>query len=150
MVRYQHTQAGYVIFAFVTLLCGFIYSLFLILPLEPGEEVLQGLVAVLLLIILMGAWIYRTLTIRVKQDTLEWSYGLGFPRHRITLAKVEQVQITELSFLAGWGERHTPNTSIYQISGRDAVELTLKSGYRILLGTNEPAELAQAIREASS
>lgn len=50
----------------------------------------------------------------------------------------------------GWGIRITPRGMLYNVSGTDAVEINLRSGQRLWIGTDEPEALAQALRIAIS
>ena len=48
----------------------------------------------------------------------------------------------------GWGIRRVPGAWMFNISGLDAVELTLRSGKRFRLGTDDPQGLVFAIGQA--
>jgi hypothetical protein len=48
----------------------------------------------------------------------------------------------------GWGIRITPRGWLYNVSGLDAVELALKNGKCVRIGSDEPHALARAIDHA--
>ena len=45
----------------------------------------------------------------------------------------------------GWGMHMIPRGWVYNVSGRSAVEVNLKDGTRLRLGTDEPEALVRAI-----
>ena len=49
----------------------------------------------------------------------------------------------------GWGIRHVPRGWMYNIAGRDSVELELQSGNVFRIGTDDPDGLLAALRSAS-
>ena len=50
----------------------------------------------------------------------------------------------------GWGIHLTPYGWLYNVSGWDAVAITLRNGRRVSLGTDQPNELCAAIRRSAS
>jgi plasmid stabilization system protein ParE len=50
--------------------------------------------------------------------------------------------------LYGWGIRLTPSGWMFNVSGLDAVELTLRSGKRFRIGTDDPRDVIQALEKA--
>ncbi|MBS1223341.1 MAG: hypothetical protein H6R24_19, partial [Proteobacteria bacterium] len=54
------------------------------------------------------------------------------------------------SWLYGWGIHRTPHGWLYNVSGWEAVEITLASGKRLRLGTDEPGQLTQVLRAAAT
>jgi hypothetical protein len=46
----------------------------------------------------------------------------------------------------GWGVRKIPGGWMYNVWGLDAVELELASGKKFRIGTDEPQDLAAALR----
>ncbi|MDY7014940.1 MAG: hypothetical protein SVX43_15355 [Cyanobacteriota bacterium] len=49
----------------------------------------------------------------------------------------------------GWGIRLTPRGWLFNVSGLDAVEISLNSGRHFRIGTDRPRELERAIRRAA-
>jgi hypothetical protein len=48
----------------------------------------------------------------------------------------------------GWGIHVTPCGWLYNVSGFDAVAITLRDGRKFALGTDDPQELTAGIRDA--
>jgi hypothetical protein len=139
--RYQHTQRGTVMIVGMALLAVFFAFMAYALP-SPGRW--GALVAVLGLIIL--AWLFSSLTVRVDDDELQWRFGPGLWRYRMALADVAGVSIVRNSVLNGFGVRMRRGFHLYNVSGLDAVELRMKSGDVRRIGTDDPAGLAAALR----
>jgi hypothetical protein len=108
-----------------------------------------GLIARLAVVGVMGAvgYQFRSLTVEVDDNELRLQFGDGPIRKTFPLSEVTGVQTTRTSPLAGWGMRWIGSGWLYNIYGLDAVELTMAGGKRVLVGTDEPEELAAAINE---
>ena len=50
----------------------------------------------------------------------------------------------------GWGIHLTPYGWLYNVSGFDAVAITLRNGRKVALGTDDPHGLVDAIRRYTS
>ncbi|MDS4058997.1 MAG: hypothetical protein RKP73_10560 [Candidatus Contendobacter sp.] len=100
--------------------------------------------------ILMGsaALLFHNLTVEIDGTWLRFRFGVGLIRKRIPLAEIVAVQPVRNSWLYGWGIHRTPHGWLYNVSGREAVEITLTSGKRFRLGTDEPRRLAQVLPAA--
>ena len=140
-LRYHHTQFGTVVVgslaAAAVMLAG--------VGLAQGDRVftLGGP-------ILMGAaaLLFHSLTVEIDVTHLRFRFGIGLIRKSIPLAEIVEVKPVRNSWLHGWGIHWTPHGWLYNVSGWEAVEITLRSGKRFRLGTDEPQKLARAIQAA--
>lgn len=141
-LRYRHTQFGSVVVgalaASALVLAGFgladgdrVFTL--------GGPIMMGIVALL----------FYALTVEIDATHLRFRFGVGLIRKRIPLAEIAAVQPVRNSWLYGWGIHRTPHGWLYNVSGWEAVEITLTSGKRLRLGTDEPRRLVQALRVAT-
>jgi hypothetical protein len=139
---YRHTQIGY-----LTLIVILIAALgiFASLP-DQVRPVGLGVAGILVII---GA-LFSSLTVEVADGELRFHFGPGFWRKRVALSEVTAVTPTKNSWWEGWGIRFTPRGMLYNVSGTNAVEITLRSGKRFRIGTDEPEALVQALRTAIS
>ena len=55
------------------------------------------------------------------------------------------IHYTKLYEYSGWGIRRVRNGWLYKVAGRNALEVTLTSGERHLIGSDEPNRLGRAI-----
>jgi len=139
--RYGHTQIGHVIIwsllPFIVLVGsgGFVGSLD---HRQPPLVALIVLVAALLL--------FYKLTIKIGDETLCASFGVGIIRKRLWLADIAGCQAIRIRWWYGWGIHLTPYGWLYNVSGFDAVAITLRDGRKFALGTNDPHGLTAAIQ----
>jgi hypothetical protein len=97
----------------------------------------------LLLIVLL---LFRDMTVSVDDEAISIKYGTGLVKKNISLNDIADCQKVRNKWWMGWGIRVGPGFTLYNISGLDAVELTIKDKKRkIRIGTEEPDELCAAI-----
>lgn len=148
---YQHTQVGYIsivgiaIVVIVAVLMrrrkgssGMDESL-------DGPSRSRGMTVVLLLAALIMTMLI-SMTIRVDSNTVSWSMGPGLIRGSVAVTDIADTRPVTTG--TGWGLRHSEAGWLYNVSGTHAVELDLRDGQHIRLGSDEPAQLAGAIRAA--
>ena len=141
MVRYKHTQVGWVT---LTAIGAGLVVVGLTLP-NAGESWIPLAVFVVLVVAMVA---YSSLTVTITDDTLEVRYGPGLIRRRYPLVDIRLSRIVRNPFYYGWGTRMTPHGWLFNVSGFEAVEVEFKTGKKIRAGTNEPQALDSAIREA--
>lgn len=144
-LRYEHTQIGYVILGtiFAALVAG-ILPLFGLVDPSKQEGLWLAVVAMAL-----GATLFSSLTVRIKNDELIWYFGPRFWRNAISLGAIQEVEVVRNSPWQGWGIRKIHGGWLYNVSGLDAVEITTIDGDVIRIGTDEPDSLASALNEAT-
>ena len=139
--RYRHTQFGTAI----------VVPLLLVAALAVGVGTLTGvtLIAVLgpALMAVFLALFYAP-TVEIDAIHLRFRFGIGWIRKRVPLAEIVAVEPVHNSWWYGWGNHRTPHGGLYNVSGREAVEIALASGKRFRLGTDEPRRLAQILLAA--
>ena len=113
-------------------------------PNNPGTWI--GMSVLLLVGFLLGL---GNLRVEVRDDAL---YARVFPltkRHRFAyadLASCEAVTYRPLLDYGGWGVRFSRAGKAYNVYGNRGVQLEFKGGKRLLLGSQQPEQLAQAIQ----
>ena len=100
-------------------------------------------------ILALCAWLFHSLTIEIAEGELRWRFGPGWIHKRVSLAEIASAKIVRTNVLEGWGIHYSRFGWLYNVSGFDAVAITLKNGKRFCLGTDEPetlsAQLAQPL-----
>ncbi|MEZ5319076.1 MAG: hypothetical protein R2752_16870 [Vicinamibacterales bacterium] len=114
-----------------------------LLPLPAG----WAMVAVVVLLTL--ASLMTRLTVRVGEGRLEHEFGFAVWRKTIAIDRIASAEPVRNAWWYGFGIRLTPHGWLYNVWGLDAVEIRLEGGRTFRLGTDEPRELARAIREAA-
>ena len=140
MTRYEHTQIGHVI----------IWSLVAIILIASGFAGLshREIPLVVSIILLVCLVLFYKLRITIEDETLCASFGPGIIRKRVRLAEIVGCEPIRIRWWYGWGIHLTPFGWLYNVSGLDAVAITLRAGRKFALGTDDPHGLTAAIRDA--
>ena len=144
MPRYEHTQIGHVIIWFLLAVflitsSGLIRSSF---HREPPV-----VISIILLVCLV---LFYRLRITIENETLCASFGPGIIRKRVRVAEIVGCEAIRIRWWYGWGIHLTPYGWLYNVSGFDAVAITLQDGRNFALGTDDPHGLVDAIRRYTS
>ncbi len=137
MVLYRHTQIGKV------LLAGLMTVLLVSLSVSMADFHPIAIVFVAFLVIL--TLLFHSLTVEVGPEELTVRFGIGLIRKRIPLQTIESAKEVRNRWYYGYGIRLTPHGWLWNVSGLEAVELTLSQGKRFRIGTDEPRELLRAL-----
>jgi hypothetical protein len=117
-----------------------------------GYEVLmtgwQALTGLLLLLLLVGLALYHSLTIEIREGRLVCFFGPGVIRRDFPLEDIVAARHVRNHWYNGFGIRRTASGWMYNVSGLDAVEISLKSGKHFRMGTDRPEEVVKAITDA--
>ena len=110
----------------------------------------SNLLSALLIITGLGAfgYLFSSQTVEVDASGVRWNFAKNFWKRQVALADIAGVREVETPLWQGWGIRRVRGGWCYSVSGRKAVELTLKNGRRVVLGTDRPGELAAALSVA--
>lgn len=95
-----------------------------------------------------AAIVFGTLTVEVADGRLMLWFGPGLIRRTFPLVQIQSVRPVRNRWYYGWGIRLVPGGWLFNVSGLNAVEITLASGRRYRIGTDEPQALNQAIERA--
>ena len=104
-----------------------------------------AIVGVVLLILLATAVVFSRLNVRVDNGELSWRFGLGLLEHRVPLSDIVSANVVTNPIWAGFGVRRLPDAWLYNVSGTKAVELVMRDGRRVRVGSDEPEALLQAV-----
>jgi len=139
VTRYEHTQIGHVI----------VWSLLAIILIASGgligHHAAPASISIILLVCLV---LFYRLKITIDDETLCASFGPGIIHKRIRLAEIVGCEPIRTRWWYGWGIHLTPYGWLYNVSGFDAVVVTLRNGRKFALGTDDPHGLIAAIRDS--
>ena len=137
---YQHTQRGTLILSVTLGLAALFLGLGLTIPAVKSLFISVP-------ILLAGAGLFHSLTIVITDRELGWRFGPGLIHKGVPLAEIVAAEPVRTG--PSWGIHWSPRTGwLYNVSGFDAVAITLRSGKRFTLGTDEPQALAARLAEA--
>ncbi|MFQ5905561.1 MAG: hypothetical protein ACE5JA_03220 [bacterium] len=135
---YKHTQIGWVVLVSVgtaILLTGYIGIL------EPNWLVFSVLGMLIICLILFG-----TLTVNGNSTSIRIRFGPGLIRKSFRLDEIGSCTVVRNHWWYGWGIRRTVKGWLFNVSGLDAVELSMRDGTFYRIGTDEPRKLCDFLQ----
>ena len=141
---YKHTQIGWVIIIAVAIMMVFLPF---VLPRGRGFDtsIFLGLAAVILIY-------FSTLTVEVNEEVIKISFGAGLIKRKFMRKDIVSYKVIRNKWwCCSWGIHGWPGKGwLYNVSGLDVIELTMKNGMRYLIGTDEPVALYGAVKNITS
>ena len=141
MTRYRHTQTGWLLRILVIAPALLLFVLGPVMH-APGVQFIW--LPIVALLGLLGV-LFSTLTIEIDDTDLRWRFGLGVWSKSVALADIVIASPVRNPWWYGLGIHLTPYGWLYNVGGLDAVQIVLRDGRRVRLGTDEPDALAQAL-----
>ena len=86
-----------------------------------------------------------TLEVEVDAAEIRARFGVGIIRKSIALADVVRCDLVRTPMRWGWGIHWTPSGWLYNVGGRVAVRLEMKSQRPLMIGSNDAQQLKAAI-----
>ncbi|GHN00429.1 hypothetical protein WSM22_19180 [Cytophagales bacterium WSM2-2] len=91
---------------------------------------------------------FYKLDIVITETQIKISFGIGIIKKGFQIEKIVDVKPVRNPAMVGWGIRITPGYSLYNVSGLDAIELTLKDKIRkVRIGTDSKDEIVEYINK---
>lgn len=141
MSSYQHSQFGTVIVVALGLFLGYLGGMSAVVGWVPVS------VAVAVVILIAGLLFFR-LEVAIAERALVLRFGIGLVRLRFPIADIRAARAVRSRWWEGWGIHRRGRGWLFNVSGRDAVEIELASGAVHTIGTDEPQALLAAIERA--
>ncbi len=88
---------------------------------------------------------FSSLTVEVDSQEVRWWFARRFWSFRIDRSEIVSAAPVRQGMWRGWGIRWVRGGWLFNVSGMEAVEIKLKSGRRVLIGTDRPAEMVRAL-----
>ncbi|MDD3144586.1 MAG: hypothetical protein PHV23_00585 [Candidatus Gracilibacteria bacterium] len=134
---YEHKQKGklMIIVLFATII------LFSFIFFQSGFDPILGLFMIFILFIIFS---FSSLTVSLYSENIIIRFTCKLLKKEFSLGDVDSVKSVKNKWYFGWGIRgwFWPKYMwIYNVSGFDAVELTMKNGKIYRIGTDEPKKL---------
>jgi hypothetical protein len=141
---YKHTQLGYAAIVVVIAVLLGIATEAVFKKDVAFDWTVYAIVGVV--IVVVGA-LFSSLTIQVADSRLTWHFAIPAVSNSIPLADIASVDVVRNPIIYGWGMHMIRRGWVYNVSGRSAVEVNLKDGTRLRLGSDEPDLLIRAITQ---
>jgi hypothetical protein len=139
VTKYEHTQIGHTLIWFALGVAVFVAITGIFAQGGLGTSLIVEI------ILLICAVMFCKLTIKIDSETLRWSFGIGIVRKQVLLAEIAVCEPIRIRWWYGWGIHLTPYGWLYNVSGLDAVTITLRDGRKFALATDDPQGLSVAI-----
>lgn len=145
-MQYSHTQTGWLTLVAVLAAAAMLLSIYM----SAGElgTALSALMIFSSAILLLCGVLFSSLTVGVSPEGLSWHFGPGWPRWSMPIEEIASVARVRPAWWWGWGIRWTPSGWLYNVSGRQAVIVHRRDGTSVMIGSDQPHELAVAIQRA--
>lgn len=85
------------------------------------------------------------LQIEVSDSQVLVRFGMGLIKRRIPVDAMQSVEVVSTKWYYGWGIRLIPNGWLYNVSGTKGIEIQLKTGRVVRIGSVNPEELARVV-----
>jgi len=139
VVRYTHTQFGWV----TTLAPLFGAAGLVVFTRYVGAPRALVVAAFVLILPLL---LFFCLTTEVTERTFRLSFGIGWIHRTIQRSEIAACRAVRNPWWYGWGIHKTPQGWLYNVSGPLAVEIDLRDGRHLRVGTDEPEALCAALQ----
>src|SRR3989344_8539262 len=150
---YKHTQIGYLMLDITLVVLVFFAWIQIAARAETpsydsGANFAIPAIMALILFILIS---FSTLTVFIDEQFLKIRFGWGIFRKKFSISEIAAVKKVKNYWYYGWGIRlrFWPKMWIFNVSGFDAIELTMKNGKIYRIGTDEPEKLEAAIKQVT-
>lgn len=138
---YRHTQFSYVrLIILGGLLIYVVATMF-----STGHVALSILISLILLALLIT---FVAQTVEVNSEKVKIGLGPGIHLKTILIDEIIDCCVIRTTWKSMMGFGRPPSNPTYGISGLDAIELDLRNGSSIRIGTDEPDELARVVEDA--
>ena len=142
--QYKHTQYGMLMFL-VFLITGMLIT---VVSVRLFAENRVSSVILMIVVYLIGIAMFYALTVELSAEKLKLWFGIGVVQKTIALREIQSTKVIKNPWYYFWGIKLIPGGWFYAIAPGTAVEIELRDGKIIQLGTNQPQQLKQAIDTA--
>jgi hypothetical protein len=137
--RYTHTQIGWLVLIVVFGAATVMFIVFLLTGIRGLPLAVPAIFTVL-------AMLFGWLKVTVDDRRITARFGPGLVFKRFDVHEVASAEAVRNSPWWGWGIKLTKHGWLFNVSGLDAVELTMRNGRRYRIGTDDPRGLTRAVQ----
>jgi hypothetical protein len=141
---YKHTQYGmlmFTVFLFTGILIGVV----------AWAIISEGRIAaavIMICIYLFGVSLFYSFTVQVASGKIKFWFGIGLFRKAYPLSEIKSTRQIKNPWYYFWGVKSIPGGWLYAIAPGAALEIVLKNGLIVHVGTDQPKMLRQAVNAA--
>ncbi len=98
-----------------------------------------------------GLLFFSTLTVVICSDSIQVKFGpIPLFKKNVAFDTISAYKLVKNPWYYGYGIRVIRRGTLYNISGPHALEITLHTGKRVQIGTDEPEKLAEVFKQVTS
>jgi hypothetical protein len=143
--EYKHTQFG-ALTIIILLVVGLLITPIILSMIEEGRLLVAILTIAFFLLFLA---LFYALTVQVSDGKLKFWFGVGLISKTYSLSEFQSTKEVKDPWYYFWGIKSIPGGWLYAIAPGNALEIVLKNGKIIHLGTNQSKKLKQALDAAT-
>jgi len=137
-LEYSHRQVG-----IVQLWAGILSIIIIVVTAVFCQEIIF-LLLIPVIALVIAVLFFTTLTVEITSDRIEIMFGpIALFKRTVTFDNIKMYKLVKNPWYYGYGVRYIQNGTLYNISGPDALEITLNTGKRVQIGTDEPEKLME-------
>lgn len=117
---------------------------------NPTSDMALIIITVSILLVTLVLLSLKLITFINKDGIFVRFYPIQIKRKCFLWDEIEQAYIRKYNPVmeyGGWGYRWALSSKAYNVSGTIGLQLVLKNGKKILIGTNNPEELTEVLRK---
>jgi hypothetical protein len=104
-------------------------------------------IPIFMLLMIVFLWIQK-LHMTITDEYIEYSFFPLIGKRRVEWKDIQSAQMVTCGLLVGHGVRFTlSNGTMYNVSGRKAMQIQLKGGKKFAIGTQKPEELDEVLTQ---
>jgi hypothetical protein len=140
---YKHTQVGF--FTFLTILIAGVFIVPLTIRLLAKNRFILILGIIGFVLLMLG--LFSTFTIEIAHDHLSFWFGIKGLGKTYALHEIQTTQAVKNPWYYLWGIKTIPGGWLYAIAPGKALEIVLKNGHIVRLGTTHPEKVKKVLDE---
>ena len=116
---------------------------------KPTNDVMLIIIMVSILLITLALLSVKLVTLINKDGIFVRFYPIQLKQKSFLWDEIEQVYVRKYNPVleyGGWGYRLGFSNKAYNVSGNIGLQLVLKNGQKMLIGTNRPEELTEVLK----
>ena len=145
-VLFEETQQFRQWFIYVVNVALILIAIFVAIDIDKGKIVFPMIfIPISLLLLVVFLWIQK-LEMTITDEYIEYSFFPLIGKKRVEWKDVQSAQMISYGWLVGYGIRFTfTRGMIYNVSGRNAMQIQTRAGKKFAIGTQKPEELDEVL-----
>ena len=107
-----------------------------------------GATVVIICLYVFGVSSFHSFTIEISEEKLKFRFGIGIIQKSFFIEEIKSVREVVNPWYYFWGVKSIPGGWFYAIAPGEAIEIILKNGKIVQLGTNQSRMLKEALDTA--